>query len=83
MSRSIRNAMGEGWAKSIEKEDALRSLWFRQNEERLNEIANKVPSRRVPDDIKEKMKQVKSLSIKLQIFNYLLFICPKFLDNLI
>lgn len=58
MSKAERVAMGDYWTSTIEKEDALRSLWFRKNEERLNEIANKIPSRKVPENIKENMKQV-------------------------
>lgn len=59
MSKAERVAMGEYWTKTIAKEATLRSLWFRKNEARLNEIANSKPSRTVPDDVKEKMKQVK------------------------
>ncbi|XP_076258399.1 uncharacterized protein LOC143195276 [Rhynchophorus ferrugineus] len=57
MSKSERTAMGEYWAKTIEKEDALRAKWFKINEKRLNEIANKIQSRVVPEEIKESMKQ--------------------------
>ncbi|KAL1487746.1 hypothetical protein ABEB36_015582 [Hypothenemus hampei] len=57
MSKAERVAMGAYWTKTIEKEAALRSLWFRKNEARLNEIANKIPSKIVNEDVKEKIKQ--------------------------
>ncbi|XP_030748964.1 protein ATP6V1FNB-like [Sitophilus oryzae] len=57
MSKSERVAMGQDWATNIAKEAGLRAKWFKVNEKRLNEIANSVPSRVVPDEIKEEMKQ--------------------------
>ncbi|CAG9772570.1 unnamed protein product [Ceutorhynchus assimilis] len=58
MSKAQRTAMGDYWAKTIEKEAALRSMWFRKNEARLNENANKlISSRAVPEEVKEKIKK--------------------------
>ncbi|CAH1381209.1 unnamed protein product [Tenebrio molitor] len=45
------------WKYSIEKEDKLRLKWFKTNEARLDEIANKVHLRQVPDEVKEEMKE--------------------------
>ncbi|KAJ8977996.1 hypothetical protein NQ317_004541 [Molorchus minor] len=42
---------------SIEKADKLKLKWFRRNEQRLNDIANKPATRTVPEDVKEKFKQ--------------------------
>ncbi|XP_060526415.1 protein SPMIP1-like [Cylas formicarius] len=57
MSRTKKADTGQGWVKSVEKEAKVRSVWFRRNEERLNEIANQPPTRLVPDDVKGLVKQ--------------------------
>lgn len=58
MSKAERVAIGDYWVSMIKKEDTLRSLWFRKNEARLNEIANKDPTRTVPKSAIERLKQV-------------------------
>lgn len=60
MSKAERVAVGDYWISMIKKEDALRSSWFRKNEARLNEIANKDPTRTVPKSAVEGLKQVRN-----------------------
>lgn len=45
------------WAYTIQKEDKLRLKWFKKNESRLDEIANKVFLRQVPEEVRDEMKQ--------------------------
>ncbi|XP_074033958.1 protein SPMIP1 [Leptinotarsa decemlineata] len=55
--RGLDARLQKGWAHAIEKEAKLRLKWFRANEARLNEIANKPPSREVPEDVKNEYKK--------------------------
>lgn len=55
--RGIDPRLQKGWASAIEKQDKLRLTWFRNNEKRLNEIANKAPSREVPEEMKREFKE--------------------------
>lgn len=55
--RGIDPKLQKGWATAIQKQDKLRLTWFRNNEKRLNEIANKPPSREVPEEMKQEFKQ--------------------------
>lgn len=55
--RGINPALQKGWAHAIEKQELLRLTWFRNNEKRLNEIANKPPSRVVPESMKQEVKE--------------------------
>lgn len=54
--RGIDPRLQKGWSNAIEKQEKLRLSWFRNNEERLNEIANKPPSREVPQEMKQDVK---------------------------
>ncbi|XP_044262954.1 protein ATP6V1FNB-like [Tribolium madens] len=45
------------WSYFIEIEEKLRLKWFKKNEARLDEIANKVHLRQVPDEVKEELKE--------------------------
>lgn len=45
------------WKYFIEIEDKLRLKWFKKNEARLDEIANKVHLRQVPEEVKEELKE--------------------------
>lgn len=54
--RGIDLELQRGYANAIEKQERLRLKWFRKNEQRLNEIANKPISRAVPEEMKEKFK---------------------------
>lgn len=55
--RGIDPRLQKGWSHAIEKQELLRLTWFRNNEKRLNEIANKPPSRVVPESIKREVKE--------------------------
>lgn len=45
------------WIESIEKEKKLRLSWFRNNEQRLKECAEKTNSRIVPQHVKDDVKE--------------------------
>ncbi|KAG5861316.1 hypothetical protein JTB14_017994 [Gonioctena quinquepunctata] len=55
--RGIDARLQKGWAHAIEKENTLRLKWFRTNEARLNEIANKPPSKAVPEEVKTEFEK--------------------------
>lgn len=55
--RGIESHLQKGWVNAIQKQQKLRLNWFRNNEKRLNEIANKPLSREVPEDMKKDVKE--------------------------
>ncbi|KAJ8920534.1 hypothetical protein NQ315_005403 [Exocentrus adspersus] len=44
----------KAWVSAIEKENQLRLKWFTKNMDRLNRIANKENTRKVPQEVKDK-----------------------------
>lgn len=54
--RSLDPHIQNAWVSAIEKENKLRLKWFTNNSERLNHIANKEPTRAVPQELKDKFK---------------------------
>lgn len=55
--RGIDPSLQKGWAHAIEKQEKLRLKWFRNNENRLNEITNQPHSKKVPEDLKLEVKE--------------------------
>lgn len=54
--RGLDPRIQNAWLTAIEKENKLRLKWFTNNMERLNRIANKEPTKRVPQEVKDKLK---------------------------
>lgn len=55
--RGIDLRMHKEWTRAIDKQEKLRLTWFRNNEKRLNEIANKSLSREVPEEMKQEVNE--------------------------
>lgn len=47
------------WIESIEKENRLRLTWFRKNERRLEECAEKPSAREVPQELKDEVRETR------------------------
>lgn len=55
--RGIDPRVQRAWVHAIEKENKLRLKWFTKNMDRLNRIANKEPTRAVPQEVKEQFEK--------------------------